>query len=97
MAVTRKALAIGAVALMAAAAAHAADPDPRLLVLRQSDVRALDLPVEVFLTEAGYESNAEASREEGGPARAELKKWGRVNGYDAVFERARSRAFGIQI
>ena len=58
-------------------------------MLRQSDLRALDLPVEVFLTKAGYESNAQASREEGGPARAELKRWGRVNGYDAVFERAK--------
>ena len=82
--------AVGAVALVATAAAHAAAPDPRSLVLRQSDVRALHLPVDVFLTEAGYESNAQASSEEGGPARAELEKWDRVNGYDAVFERAKT-------
>ena len=77
--------------LTAAAAAHAATPDPNSLVLRTSDVQALDLPVKVVLITAGYRSNAQAAREDHAPPVAQLRRWGRTNGYRVEFRPSLAR------
>jgi hypothetical protein len=82
---TRMVFAVGAVALFATAAAHAAAPDPKPMVLRPSDLRG-SLAADFAVKDAAYESNAQASQKGPGPTLAQFKRWGRVNGYQAVFE-----------
>ena len=62
------------------------------MVLRPPDLRG-SLAAGFALKDAGYESNAQASQKGPGPTLAQFKRWGRVNGYQAVFEAKSSATY----
>lgn len=77
-----KALAVAALAVALVAAPAGAARDPAALVLQLEDLSA------VFdRTSARYRTNATTARENGVKP-ALLESWGRVNGYEALYERS---------
>ena len=65
-----------------AAAAGAATPDTKQMVLRLSD-----LPSGFTLDQGYYADNSRAARESSTQTLADFTKWGRTIGYEATFSR----------